>query len=548
MPLDASFQSASFTFAGQICWPIDLGHCRDIAKAWDFITRRNMFWEKRLVARFWKMVFWHRLFNDISFLSMFQYFLPTVSCYFFTRIYIAALNLAEDTVEVSCNTWDIITEFTQSYFAWTRHRFTLYVLPVLSIGTNSVHCAHGAIAYHSGVWPSVDVQFCWSAFTFKFWMPTSQFSFLSSIRFAVVPADSSYGYLFILPASPSICAIQGCHISNSMLMHWMMYYHVYKFWALYRLVADNCMSRHSKTCLCTSASMFVFSTDLTLGERWQDRFIKIRWLQLFRHGIPWHRCISSQEKDMRDAHDEHDANMMHLFTMCVAGWGHGKTRQSSANEDAAMSPVQTQKFIDIHGNSWWPNHIAINSSSEPRTPWGYTLDQRRMRLHFMRVVWLPLCCQKLNTMFACSAIFHNVCLVSYICLADSGIDFVIWWSFCLPQHWKFSLLRLGLATIIGWVVYRSQSPDDLSFSTSCWSLVKWHSFCLYSDGPWATTLTSEKWNLAILNRTALAVWSFRSWLEVWNDWMQWSWRSCRHFRRCNTSAGYLLLSWPQIHR
>ena len=55
---------------------------------------------------------------------------------------------------------------------------------------------------------------------------------------------------------------------------------------------------------------------------------------------------------MRDAHDEHDANMMHLFTMCVAGWGHGKTRQSSANEDAAMSPVQTQKFIDIHGNSW----------------------------------------------------------------------------------------------------------------------------------------------------------------------------------------------------
>jgi len=89
---------------------------------------------------------------------------------------------------------------------------------------------------------------------------------------------------------------------------------------------------------------------------------------------------------MRDAYDEHDANMMHLFTMCVAGWGHEKTRQSSANEDAAMSPVQMQKFIDIHGNSWWPNHIAINSSSEPRTHRGYTLDQRRMRLHFMRVV------------------------------------------------------------------------------------------------------------------------------------------------------------------
>ena len=436
MPLDASFQSASFTFAGQICWPIDLGHCRDIAKAWDFITRRNMFWEKRLVARFWKMVFWHRLFNDISFLSMFQYVLPTVSCYFFTRIYIAALNLAEDTVEVSCtwsryywilldlyeSIWKLvqvqITEFTQSYFAWTRHRFTLYVLPVLSIGTNSVHCAHGAIAYHSGVWPSVDVQFWVSFYVLSF--ECQHLNFLFWVQFALQLFQPILAMAICLycqhlpvfvPSKVVIFQIQ-CWCTGWCIS--CLYICIYKFWALYRIVADNCMSRHSKTCLCTNASMFVFSTDLTLGERWQDRFIKIRWLQLFRHGIPWHLRISSQEKDMRDAHDEHDANMMHLFTMCVAGWGHEKTRQSSANEDAAMSPVQMQNFIDIHGNSWWPNHIAINSSSEPRTHRGYTLDQRRMRLHSMRVVWLPLCCQKLNTMFAWSAIFVTPILGSIL--------------------------------------------------------------------------------------------------------------------------------------
>ena len=189
MPLDASFQSASFTFAGQICWPIDLGHCRDIAKAWDFITRRNMFWEKRLVARFWKMVFWHRfLFHVFPLFNIF--------CLLSVAIFSRGFTLQPSTWQRT--QWkSVVPEFYWIYMKASENsskfrspsspsnisrehatRFTLHVLPVLSIGTNSVHCAHGAIAYHSGVWPSVDVQFCWSAFTF--WVLKANISILFS--------------------------------------------------------------------------------------------------------------------------------------------------------------------------------------------------------------------------------------------------------------------------------------------------------------------------------------------------------------------------------
>ena len=234
MPLDASFQSASFTFAGQICWPIDLGHCRDIAKAWDFITRRNMFWEKRLVARFWKMVFWHRfLFHVFPLFNIF--------CLLSVAIFSRGFTLQPSTWQRT--QWkSVVPEFYWIYMKASENS-SKFRSPSSPSNISREH----ATASHSTScqsYPSVPIQctvlmgpllttvvcgpqlmcnFAGQLLRFEFWRPTSQFYFLSSIRFAVVPANSSYGYLFILPASPSICAIQGCHIPNSMLMHWMMY-------------------------------------------------------------------------------------------------------------------------------------------------------------------------------------------------------------------------------------------------------------------------------------------------------------------------------------